>query len=83
MGIERVTGPLRLGADVADTVEFMKQTGIGQALRRGADPATIGRVTDALAAALEPYLITGGVCLESKAWLVTARRATSRRGRRQ
>jgi hypothetical protein len=75
--IECVTDPLRLGSDVAGTVEFVKQTGIGQALLKGADPAAIRRVTDAFAAVLEPYLTTGGVWLGSKAWLVWARRPAS------
>jgi SAM-dependent methyltransferase len=74
VGIECVTVSLRLGSDVADTVEFVKQAGIGQTLLREADPATTSRVTDALAAAFEPYVTTGGVWLGSTAWLVTARR---------
>jgi len=75
--IERVTYPLRLGSDVADTVEFVKQTGIGQAMLTGADPAAIRRVTDAFADVLERYLTAGGVWLGSKAWMVRARRPAS------
>jgi hypothetical protein len=61
-----------LGSDLADMVEFLKATGIGQALLRGADAATSSRVTAAIAAALEPHLTEEGVRLGSKAWLVTA-----------
>jgi hypothetical protein len=55
-------------------VEFLKATGFGQRLLSGADPETIARVTDAMAAALEPHVTAEGIRLGSKAWLATARR---------
>jgi SAM-dependent methyltransferase len=70
--VEAVTEPLLVGSDLADTVEFFKATGFGQTLLRGADEATVSRVTEAIAAALEPRLSQEGIRLGSKAWLATA-----------
>ncbi len=73
-GIEEVAEPLLLGSGIAGTVEFLKATGFGQRLLSGADPETIARVTDAMAAALEHHVTAQGIRLGSKAWLATARR---------
>ena len=72
--IEAVNRPLLLGSDVADTVKFFKATGFGQRLLDGVDPGTVARVTDAMSTALEPFQSVDGIRLDSKAWLVTARR---------
>lgn len=72
IGIEPVTQPLWMGHDVADTIEFLKATGIGQSLLREADAATAARVSDAVQVALEPHLGSDGVWLGSRAWLVHA-----------
>ena len=72
--IRALAEPLWMGDDVADTVEFVKCTGTGTRLLRGADPTTIARVTEAVAEALTPYLTPDGVRLGSAAWLVTAAR---------
>ena len=69
-----VTEPLLAGAGITDAVEFFKATGMGQTLLKGASAATIARITDAVAAALEPHLAPDGVRLGSKAWLATASR---------
>jgi SAM-dependent methyltransferase len=74
--IRSVVEPLWLGSDVEDTVEFVKATGIGQTLLRGADPTTIARVSEAVAEALAAHLTPDGVRLGSAAWLVTALRAS-------
>jgi SAM-dependent methyltransferase len=74
--IEALRVPLLLGSDVTDAVEFMKSTGVGQTLLKDADTPTVARVTEAMGAALEPYLSADGVRLGSKSWLVTARRPT-------
>ncbi len=79
VAIEPVAELLRLGRDVADTVEFLKATGIGQTLLRGVDATTINQITEALQAALKPHLTSDGVWLESRAWLVTARSPGERR----
>lgn len=75
IAIEPVTEPLWMGPDVTDTVEFLKATGMGKSLLRDVDPPTDARVSEAVQAALEPYLTPDGVRLGSRAWLVTARRA--------
>jgi hypothetical protein len=54
VAIESVAEPLRLGRDVADTVEFLKASGIGQTLLRGVDAPTIKQITKAVQAALAP-----------------------------
>ncbi len=74
VGIEQVSEPLLMGSDPADTVEFLKATGLGQRLLRDADAPTRRRVTGAMTAALDPYQTADGVRLGSQAWLVTARR---------
>jgi hypothetical protein len=43
-------------------------------LLRDADPPTVARVSEAVQAALEPYVTPDGLLLGSRAWLVTARR---------
>jgi SAM-dependent methyltransferase len=72
--VEALSVPLNFGADVTDTVEFMKATGMGQTLLKGASVPVIAQVTEAMGAALEPYRSTDGITLGSKSWLVTARR---------
>jgi SAM-dependent methyltransferase len=74
VALETVSESLVLGSDLPDTVAFLQSTGIGRALLADADSATAGRVTEALHAAVRPYLLPDGVRLGSKAWLVTARR---------
>jgi SAM-dependent methyltransferase len=70
--IDALSVPLVIGSDVADTVEFLKATGIGQSLLKDATAPAIARVTEAMNTALEPYLTTDGITLGSKSWLVTA-----------
>jgi SAM-dependent methyltransferase len=70
--VEALAQPLLLGTELAETVEFLKETGMGHALLSEADEATTRRVTEAVGAALEPHVTEEGVLLGSKAWLVTA-----------
>ena len=72
--IEPVAEPLWMGPDVVDTVALFKSTGIWNSLLRDADPPTVARVSQAVQAALEPFVTPDGVELGSRAWLVTARR---------
>jgi len=72
--IEPVAEPLWMGSDVADTVAFLKVTGIGRSLLQDADPAAIARVSEAMQAAPEPHVTPDGLRLRSQAWLVTAHR---------
>jgi hypothetical protein len=74
VAIEPIAEPLWMGADVVDTVAFLKATGIWNSLVRDADPPTVARVSQAVQAALEPYFTPDGVQLGSRAWLVTASR---------
>lgn len=75
IAIEPVAEMLWMGHDVADAVEFWKATGMGKALLGDVDQPTAARVSEAVRAALEPYLTPEGLRLGSQAWLVTARRA--------
>jgi SAM-dependent methyltransferase len=74
VAIEPIAEPLWMGADVVDTVAFLKSTGIWNSLLRDADPPTVARVGEAVQAALEPYVTPDGLLLGSRAWLVTASR---------
>ena len=75
--VRPVAEPLLFGADPADTVAFLKDTGMGRAALQGADPATAARAARrALQSALEPYRTPEGIRVGSAAWLVTARRPT-------
>src|SRR5262245_23372210 len=72
--IEPLAEPLWMGPDAADTVAFLKSTGIWNSLLRGADPAAVARASQAVQAALQPHLTPAGVLLGSRAWLATASR---------
>jgi SAM-dependent methyltransferase len=74
VGIEPIAEPLWMGRDVVDTVAFLKATGIWHSVLGDADPPTVARVSEAVAAALDPYVTPDGLRLGSAAWLVTARR---------
>jgi SAM-dependent methyltransferase len=74
VAIEPVVEPLWMGPDVADTIAFLESTGIWNSLLRDADPPTAARVSQAVQAALEPYVTPAGLLLGSRAWLVTASR---------
>jgi len=78
VSIDAVSETLLLGSDPVDSFDFLKKTGIGQTLLREAGSEQIARVTDAVTAALEPFVTPDGVRLGSKAWLVTARRPRRR-----
>jgi hypothetical protein len=73
VAIEPIAEPLWMGPDVVDTIAFLTSTGIWNSLLRDADPPTVARVSEAVQAALEPYLTPDGL-LGSRAWLVTASR---------
>lgn len=77
VGIEPVVAAEYQGADVDDTISFMRQSDFGQVLFAATDPATSARGWDAIAAALAHYQTPDGVYLDGAAWLVTARAAES------
>lgn len=72
--IEPVEEPLSVGREIEETVDFLRETGMGRALLAGADRAAASRALDAVREALVPYRTPDGVVLGSAAWLVTARR---------
>jgi len=74
VAIEPIAEPLWMGPDVADAIAFLKSTGMWNSVLRDADPPTVARVSEAVQAALEPYVTPDGVQLGSRAWLVTASR---------
>ncbi len=65
---------LVLGDSVEDTVGFLVQTGMGRALLAEVDHETRLRALEAMAEALTTHMEKDGVELESRAWLVSARR---------
>lgn len=72
IGIESIAEPLWIGADVVDALTFLTSTAMWKSLLRDADPLTLTRARDAVAATLEPYVTADGLLLGSRAWLVTA-----------
>jgi SAM-dependent methyltransferase len=74
VAIESFAEPLWMGSDVAGAIAFLKSTGIWNSLLRDAGPPTVARVSEAVQAALEPYVMPDGLLLGSRAWLVTASR---------
>jgi SAM-dependent methyltransferase len=74
VAIEPIAQPLCMGDDIADAVAFLKSTGIWKSLLGDADPPTVARVSEAVEAALAPYVTPDGVLLGSRVWLVTASR---------
>ena len=75
VGIEELRVPMVFGANITETVEFMKATGFAQRLLAGADGPTVARVTEEMGLALQPYRTVDGISMGSKSWLVTASRA--------
>ena len=72
--VDSVDAPMRLGADAADAVEFLRGTGMARALLDKADPPTVARALDAVGEALRPHEQADGLYLTGTAWLVTAAR---------
>lgn len=74
VAIEPIAEPLWMGPHIIDAVGFLKAAGIWNALLRNADRPTVARVSEAVQAALEPYVTPDGTLLGSRAWLVAASR---------
>jgi SAM-dependent methyltransferase len=74
VSIDPVAEALWMGTDVVDAVAFFTSTGIWARLITDADPPAVARASQAVQAALEPYVTPDGVLLGSRAWLVTASR---------
>ena len=65
---------LVLGATVEDTVGFLAQTGMGRALLADVDAETKARGLAAIRETLAAHIGANGVELESRAWMVSARK---------
>ena len=63
---------MRMGADVADTVAFMKRTEMAKTLMAGVTDDAAAAAWKAVADALLPFATSDSVVLHGKAWLVTA-----------
>jgi SAM-dependent methyltransferase len=74
VNMDDVREPLRIGADAADAVEFLRGTGPGRRLFEDVDEATVNRALDAIRDTLRGYETSDGVVLGGAAWLVSARR---------
>jgi SAM-dependent methyltransferase len=74
IGITPLVGPLKLGRDAADAVNFIAGTGLARTLLDQAGASTARRALQAVTDALHPYQTPGGVLLDGAAWLVTATR---------
>lgn len=72
LGIEPLVAAEYQGADVADTISFMRQSDFGQVLFASADPAAAVRGWDAVATTLAEHQTPDGVYLDGAAWVVTA-----------
>jgi hypothetical protein len=70
--VEPLAAPMWLGADPADALVFL--TGLRAGMLAELEPRVRVAALDALRADLERHDAGGGVCYESAAWLVTARR---------
>ena len=75
VAIDPMEGKLVLGgtASVDAAVTFATQTGALRGLLGQADDLTRANAVKAVRAAVEPYVGTEGVCLDSAAWVVHAR----------
>jgi SAM-dependent methyltransferase len=71
---ERVREPLLLGGGptLDGTLEFLRTSGLGQAVLGDADPELVDRAMAAVRAAIEPHLTSDGVVLDGAVWVVTA-----------
>ncbi|MQA12725.1 MAG: methyltransferase domain-containing protein [Pseudonocardiaceae bacterium] len=77
VSITPVAEPMRLGSDLDDVMDFVRDMGLVRTLLADADEATTGKAFDAVRAALAPHHSADGVVLGSAAWLVTARRTAA------
>jgi hypothetical protein len=69
-----VEEPVRLGADAADALGFLRGLGITRGLLEGLDEAAVARALEQLQAVLVAHDTGAGVLFDSSAWLITARR---------
>lgn len=70
--IETSKAPMWMGTDAAETVDFLRSTGMGRALFSDAPPELVTKATRRAEEALAPFEGPDGVQLSGSAWLVTA-----------
>ena len=64
---------LRLGADPADAVDYLTDSGVGRAVLDTVSPEDRPRALEAVEATLADYTTSGGVQLGAAIWIITAR----------
>jgi len=72
--IQPTVAPMYQGADLSDTLRFLRQSELGDAVFGDAGPAATAQGWEAVGTALAPYVREDGVFLDGAAWLVTATR---------
>jgi SAM-dependent methyltransferase len=70
--VRAAEGPLRLGDDADDALEFLAGIGVARTLLDQVDDATAERALEAVRHALRPHERPEGLSLSGAAWLVTA-----------
>ena len=65
------------GPTVEGTVDFLRNTGMGEAVLKGASTELMDTALHAVTAALTPFATPVGVKLDGAVWIVTARRPPS------
>ena len=74
VAVEPISGPLRLGSDVEDVLDFAEGLGLVRDLLTGVDTTVRTKVFDAMRDALTPHQTDDGVLIGAAAWLVAASR---------
>jgi SAM-dependent methyltransferase len=72
--LEPVDEPVYFGADTADAFAFLSSIGVVKGMLNDLDNATRAQALEELRAMLTAHQTAEGVLLESRAWLITARR---------
>lgn len=73
--IQPNVAPMYQGADLDDTLQFLRRSEFGQTVFADAGPGATAHGWEAVATALRPYVRDDGVFLDGAAWVVTASRA--------
>ena len=70
--IEEVVRPMRMGDLVDDTMDYLRDSEIADALMQDVDQVTAARAWAAVKGALEAHATAEGIMLDGVAWLVSA-----------
>lgn len=74
IAIEEVVRPMRMGDLVDDTMDYLQDSEIADALMKDVDQVTADRAWAAVKDALKPHVTAQGIMLNGVAWLVSATR---------